>query len=356
MKSSIKKNKKSFLIMALLIFILFLFIKYPEIIGSGVKDGLTLLGTTLIPSLFPFMVVSSFISDNRLVETLIQKVDKFSKKLFKTSGNGVLAFFLGVLGGYPVGAKTIAENFRQKRISQNEAERLFYWCITPSFSFAVTAVGTFMLNSTSLGIIIYTSCILSSLTIGILCRFLSDNSYAEASQSYIPQDNVQLLVDSVKNGIDGMLGISGWVLLFSGFSEAVNSFNIPPDAKLFIQSVFEVTKGSETVVKNGLSLPVLSAVVGFSGFAVICQIITYGKQCNIAIKRLLVSRVLNAVFSCIYTYIICNIFSISTSVAVTLISGGAESIALYHSFPAAAILLIMCGVFILEVETPKKVC
>ncbi|MGN0526089.1 MAG: hypothetical protein ACI4IF_01515 [Acutalibacteraceae bacterium] len=356
MKNTVIKGKKILLTAALLTFVLFLFIKYPQAIGNGVKEGLTLLGTTLIPSLFPFMVVSSFISNNNTVEMLLQKTDSFSKRVFKTSGKGVLAFLLGILGGYPVGAKTIAENYKQNRITQNEAERLFYWCITPSFSFAVTAVGTFMLNSTALGVIVYISCILSSLTIAILCRFLSNDTYALSTQNHTSQDNAQLLVDSVKNGIDGMLGISGWVLLFSGFSGAVSSFNIPQEAKLFIQSVLEVTKGSEIIVKNSLSLPVLSAAVGFSGFAVICQITAYGKQCNISVKKLLVSRVLNAVFSSIYTYIICNIFSISTSVSVTLLNSSSGTISLYHSFPAAVILLIMCGVFILEVETPKKVC
>ena len=105
---------------------------------------------------------------------------KFFKKpfnfIFRTNAYGIVPLILGILGGYPIGAKTIAEFYKEEKLSQNDAERLLYWCINPSPAFAISAVGTFMLGNTTSGFILYCSCILASLTLGFFCRYLSNGN------------------------------------------------------------------------------------------------------------------------------------------------------------------------------------
>lgn len=326
---------------------------YPKDTSNGIKNGFQLLGNSLIPSLFPFMVLSSYISQSCISETLSKIFEKPFQYIFKTSGYGVVAFVLGLLGGYPIGAKTIAEFYKTEKISQNDAQRLLYWCINPSPAFAVTAVGTFMIGNTESGILLYTSCILASLTVGFLCRFLSNGEIINTKR--IRTDSKQnIFVKSVSGGSEAMFSVCGWVLTFSVFAALCDALNLPSSACNLIKSVAEVTTGCKNAVTSELSLPVFAAILSFGGFAVICQCAVYSSNCKTQIKFLICSRLLNASLSAIYCSFFLKIFPQCAEVSV-IIGTKTSSFTLYHSIGATVILFIMCALLILEVDNRKKV-
>ncbi len=326
---------------------------YPKDTADGIKTGLQLLGNSLIPSLFPFMVLSSYISQSNISEALNKIFKKSFQYIFKTSGFGIVAFVLGLLGGYPIGAKIISEFYKAKKISQNDAQRLLYWCINPSPAFAVTAVGTFMIGNTQSGILLYISCILASLTVGILCRFISNGEILCAKQNRT-ESKQNIFVKSVSGGSEAMFSVCGWVLTFSVFAALCDALNLPSSACTLIKSVAEVTTGCKNAVASGLSLPVIAAILGFGGFAVICQCAVYSSACKTQIKFLICSRLLNASLSAIYCSLFLKIFPQCAEVSV-VIGTKTSYFTLYHSIGATIILFVMCALLILEVDNRKKV-
>ena len=74
--------------------------------GDGVRNGLFLCGETVIPSLFPFMIISSWLDFNISITDNI--ADKICIKLFGIPSSLMLVFVIGLLSGYPMGAKIIA--------------------------------------------------------------------------------------------------------------------------------------------------------------------------------------------------------------------------------------------------------
>lgn len=329
-------------------------IVYPQNTADGIKNGLLLLGNNLIPALFPFMVLSSYISQSNIASIISRLFEKIFKVFFKTSGYGIIPFILGSLGGYPVGAKTVCEFYEEEKISQNDASRLLFWCINPSPAFLITAVGTFMLGSTPSGIILYFSCILASLTIGFFCRFLSSEeiSAVEARQAQA-QDGI--FVKSVSRGSEGMLAICGWVLTFCVLSSLCDALKLPYSVAYIIKSVGEVTTGCKNAASSGLSLPVIAGISGFGGFAVICQCASYSSLCKVKMKYLICSRLINAALSGIYCSALLSLFPQCENVSVVL-GTNAISFNLYQSTASAIILIIMCVLLILEVDNRKKVC
>ena len=191
---------------------------YPKEASDGIRAGLSIIGSDILPSLFPFMVVSSYVADNSFIQKLGALTDKFTKKVLRTNGFSVIAFLLGIMGGYPVGAKTVRDYYAAGKLTQNEAERLFYWCINPSPAFTITAVGLLMMGSIQTGGIIYLSCILASITIGFFCRFLNDDTVVNKIDFTVPEKSENSFVKSVSSGTEAMLGICGWVLIFSALS------------------------------------------------------------------------------------------------------------------------------------------
>ncbi len=329
-------------------------IVYPEDTANGIKNGLQLLANNLIPSLFPFMVLSSYISQSNFSEMLRKLFDKPFRCFFKTSGYAVLPFFLGIFGGYPIGAKTVAEFYKDEKISHNEAQRLLYWCINPGPAFTVTAVGTFMLGNTKSGLILYFSCILSALTVGFFCRFLSNEETYTVKQPPISSKQ-NIFVKSVSTGSEAMFSVCGWVLTFSVLTSLCEALKLPYTLSCIIKSAGEVTTGCNNAVSSGLALPVIAGILGFGGFAVICQCAVYSSDCKTEIKYLICSRLINAALSTIYCSLLLKLFPQCAHVSV-VIGTNTSSFTLYHSVTATVLLLVMCILLILEVDNRKKVC
>ncbi len=337
-----------------LIFSVFVLLIYPSQISNGIKRGIFLVTENVIPALFPFMVLSSYISKSHIIDPICKVLDKPSKKIFKISGKGIMCVLLGFCGGYPIGAKTACEYYKSGNVSQEEVQRLFIWCVNPSPAFIITSVGYLMLGSSGAGKIIYLSCVISSLFSGMVARFAGDEKYT-APNNVAAQGKENIFVESVSSAGKAMLCVCGWVLTFSAVSAGLEIFIKNRDLLTFMSSVFEVTTGCKTAVSEGLSLPLIAAIAGFGGFAVIFQIAPYLERCCVNIKHFICWRIFNSALSAVVCNFFINLYP-STLKAGASVTVGTASLNVSHSIFSAIILVITCVVLILEVDYKKKLC
>lgn len=327
---------------------------FPTEIANGVRDGLLLLGDSLIPALFPFMVLASYLADSPLFYLSAHILHKPSKRLFNVSGTGLITVILGMLGGYPIGAKLTSQLYENGYLSKSDTHRLLCWCINPSPSFVITAVGTFMLRNTKSGILLYCANILASFTIGLAVRFLvfkeRDNNPVT---KYIEQRNV--FISAVASASKAMLSICGWVLLFSAIAAGLECIIHYERVTLFIKTISEVTTGCRFAACDGFSLPVICAVTGFGGFAVIFQIAPYLEKCNFSLKQFICWRIINGALSAFYCSVFIKIFPDTVSTIYSFNAGEAVY-NISHSPVAAIILMLTCILLILEVDNKRKLC
>ena len=87
--------------------------------------GLTLCAKTVIPSLFPFMVISELLVSSGAGEALGRLFSRMMRRIFGISGAGASALFLGSMCGFPVGAKTAVSLYDRGVISRSECQHLF---------------------------------------------------------------------------------------------------------------------------------------------------------------------------------------------------------------------------------------
>lgn len=325
----------------------------PENASNGIKNGLTLLLSTVIPSLFPFLVLSSYIATSKSFGILSRIFSKVTVKLFRINADGFIPVLMGLLGGYPIGAKVTADLYKSNRLTQNEAERLMFFTVNSGPAFTITAVGLGMLGNYYSGLILYFSTVLTSLITGFMCRFLSDKKEIEA-QNIIKSEREFAFINSVSSGANAIINISAWVLTFSCITEIVGTLGLNDNLKLFLSSILEVTNGCK-ICSESMSLPVISAILGFGGFSVICQTSPYLKDCRVKMKDFIVSRILNSALSAFFTFQLLNLFP-KAQESVVIYSTKNTSIALSYTVTATIILLIMCVIFILQVDNRKKVC
>ena len=118
---------------------------YPQESMQAARDGLTLCGNVIIPSLFPFFVLSSLVVELGLAGYLGRMLEGVMRPLFNVSGVCASAFALGFVGGYPVGARTAIDLYQKGMCTRTEAERLLAFCNNSGPAFILGVVGAVFL-------------------------------------------------------------------------------------------------------------------------------------------------------------------------------------------------------------------
>lgn len=273
-------NIRVFMSIFMSLFIIILFFKNSQAAAIWVSEGLRLCVGRLIPSLFPFMVVSTLIVSSGLGDMLSGIFQKPFRALFGLGGESACAVILGWLCGFPVGAKCAGELYRDSRISLEEYERVLCICGTPSPAFLISTVGEAMLGSRQSGIWLYALSLLSALTVGIALHIFSRResapvnipaaSYATAHSASFAKNLTRAISDSA----GGMLCVCAFVVFFSAFLgalEASLSFLALSDtADCLLFSFFELTSGLSRISSSSLPLafPLCALAVGWSGVSV----------------------------------------------------------------------------------------
>lgn len=122
------------------IFILFLLL-YSKSNLSAAKSGLNLWANSVLPSLLPFFIATELLGYTNVVALCGKFLNKFMRPIFNVPGEGAFALLMGIISGYPVGAKIVANLKEQKLCTSIEAERLIAFTNNSGPLFIVGTVG-----------------------------------------------------------------------------------------------------------------------------------------------------------------------------------------------------------------------
>ena len=135
-------------IFTIFVFILILFcILFPETMINSTKNGISLWWKVILPSLFPFMILSNLITKTALPKIFGKLLNPIMQFVFKLPGISAIAVFLGMIGGYPVGAKVTADLRKNNTISKNTANKLITFTNNSGPLFITGAIGIGLYNN-----------------------------------------------------------------------------------------------------------------------------------------------------------------------------------------------------------------
>lgn len=332
----------------------FCLFRMPHVCTAGVKEGILLCGTTILPSLFPFMAVSGFLLETGSGMLSGKWVTLLTKRLFRLPGESASVILMSMVGGFPIGAKMTARLLESRRITQNQAMRMCLFCINAGPAFVISAVGYSVFKSMRAGVILYTSVCLAALLCGMLCSFFDDGTPIAASKVHTASQSSAgtALVNAVHGATNAMLNICAWVVLFTCIGTCVNHLPLPEAVKLLLHCVLEVTDGVQAAAGH-LPLPAIAAILSFSGLSVHCQILNDLQKCGVKLSHFLACRGICAALSCAFCAGLLRLFPCEVSVFAS--SGGLVGTVYSVSIPSFVALVGMSLLLILEVEPPKKV-
>ena len=306
--------KKYFFSFIFIIFLLFL-ILFSTTNLEATKSGLALWYNSVLPTLFPFFIAIELIFHTNIPYTLGKVFNNLNSKLFNVSGEASSAIILGLIGGTPIGAKTVCNLKKQQAISKIEAERLISFVNNTSPLFIIGTVSISLLGSKIAGYILLFSNILSAFLVGICFRFWKKNNldlnykeikFNSKNKPIKTSEFGEILNNSIKNSIASILQIGGFIVLFSIIISMLNNIFISNSALFnsFFYGIIEMTNGINYSLILENNLPVISFLLGFSGLSILFQVYSIISKENISIKPYLYGKILQGIFSAIITYLL----------------------------------------------------
>ena len=303
-QKTIQKQKSSiysivFALLSLTAFVIFL--NRSDVAIEYMKKGLGLCGAAVIPSLFPFMVISELVIQSPAVYNICKIFRRPMKLLFNVSEAGGCAFILGALCGFPIGAKTAISAYDSGRISKDELSRLLCFCNNPGSAFVISVVGISLFGSKQIGVIMYVCVILSSVTVGLLSKFLSSKKqFQKKDTSFLPPadiDAISIFTGAVSKSALSMLTVCAYVVFFSSLvgciGDILSSLSAPNILSTLIFGFFEISSGVKAAASTKsieAAIILASAFVAWSGISVHCQIITICAGRSMSFKAYFISK------------------------------------------------------------------
>lgn len=172
---------------------------------NGAAEGISLCLYTVIPSLFPFFVLSVLVN-SAMVGNQIRILRPLGKLCGIPAGSESL-LILGFVGGYPVGAQSIYQAYRNGQLSKTDARRMLGFCNNagPAFIFGMAAS---LFTSPWAPWMIWLVHIVSALLVGLILPKTQAGtcSLTPASPVTVPQ--------ALERSCRIMASVCGWVVIF----------------------------------------------------------------------------------------------------------------------------------------------
>lgn len=250
-------------------------------------------------------------------------------------GEGSFALVMGIISGYPVGAK-IAASFRNDNVcSKEECERLLSFTNNSGPLFIIGTVGITMYNSINIGIILFVAHLLASLCVGFIFRFWKynkdSNNFKTLAKHNFTNNNIsiknlgEVISQSISSSISTIFMIGGFIILFSCLISILNASGLvnivaqtlTPLFKTlnidtsFINGIFtgffEITNGinliSSVYSSNFINVVITAFLLGFGGISVMLQVLSIISKTDLSPKPYIFGKILHGILASVFTLI-----------------------------------------------------
>lgn len=329
MRIFIFRLKKMIIPTCICIFTVFL-IMFSSTNLIAAKNGLILWAMSVVPSLLPFFIATELLSYTSVVSFLGKFLNKFMRPIFNVPGEGSFALIMGIISGYPIGAKIVCNLKEQGICTNEECERLLAFTNNSGPLFIIGTVGISLFSSSSIGIKLFIVHVLSCFLVGFIFRWWKYNKRPStlvckrsSHEDILCFNNLgAILSNSIQNSIKLVLTIGGFIVLFSVIVSILNSSKILNGCCMFlnpflymlkipvnyspsiITGFIEVTNGVNlaAIDSSPLSVIICSFLLGFGGISILLQVLSITSQAKISIKPYILGKILQACLSALLMY------------------------------------------------------
>ncbi len=301
---------------------------FSKAVSLGVKNGIEISLTLAIPSLFCFMVICDILYKSGLINALIAPIRKILCKFYNLDKNSLGVVVLSQIGGFPVGAKLIADLVKSKKLDLKSAENMLCYCVNCGPAFLVSAVGVSLFGSIKLGLVIFACELFASCACGFIVRgCMKQQNLTMQEQS--KKDYASIVVTSTASCVRAMAMICAFIILFCALTQVLENCGLYPllqkiikseqgynAVKIFISGILEVTNGCFVLSSASFYQKLILSVLftSFGGICVHMQIMSIVAPCGIKLKKFYLMRIIYCAISTLSAFICTKFIDIPQTV------------------------------------------
>lgn len=268
---------------------------FPDVSAAAAREGVTLCLQTVLPSLFPFFVLSSLLVQSDVPRLLSRAMAGVMYPLFGVSGAGASALILGLLGGYPVGARTVAELYGRGEIAREEAEQLLAFCNNSGPGFFLGVCGTAVFGSARAGMYLYLIHVGAALVTGVLLRRdLGLPRRKAVSRQRAPFD----LAAAVQGSFAAVGSVSAFVIFFMVLLRLLSLVPalaaLPPLPRAALFGFVEMTNGVNALPATRTGFVLCAAIMNWGGLSVQTQTCAMLAGSALSARRCVIGKAVQA--------------------------------------------------------------
>lgn len=231
-------------------------------------EALILCAGTVIPALFPFMAVTGMLVSLGFGQWLAPELAGIMA-LFRLPGCAGSALLLGLVGGYPIGARTAAELYAAGDLTKDEAERLLTFCNNSNPVFLISVLGGGVFHSARAGLWLWLVHVLSALLTGLFFRGRGGGRRVPAGHTFQTVSFTGCFTAAVKDAAFGMLSVCAFVTLFYVLVSPLRQ--LPGLSAALTVGVAELFSLTPLLHCDRISFVLASGCAGWGGLSVLCQ-------------------------------------------------------------------------------------
>ena len=232
---------------------------------ESAKEGIDLCLRTVIPSLFPFFVLSAILNSCLLGNT-IPFLHPIGRLCHVPSG-GESLLLLGYMTGYPVGAQLITQAYKEKSLTASTARRLLGFCNNagPAFIFGMLSP---IFTEKHVPWLLWGIHIASGLIVGSVLPF-DDNS-----NCVIKEAQPISIGKALQRALRSIATVCSWVVLFRillGYFNQWFLWRFPLPVQVVFSGILELANGCVALNKlssAGQKFIIASGILAFGGVCV----------------------------------------------------------------------------------------
>ena len=262
--SSVRRNLKNILLVCGVFFLLGFLLMHPAESLVCAKAGMTLWLNTLIPTLLPFIILTGILTRIDNIQKILSPLESYFRVLLGVSSWGGYVFLLGMLCGYPLGAKLASDLYESDKISKKEAVYLSTFCNNPSPAFVITYLGKLCLKDVVPAYFILISLFSANLICMLFFRYavyknqiLTSAQYTDTRNekevmSTVPAGNI--VNTSIMNGFETITRLGGYILIFSLVFTCIRHYwPFSEQTSILFTSPIELTTGLQQIAHSRYS-------------------------------------------------------------------------------------------------------
>ena len=273
---------------------------YPAEALKAAREGLNLWLNVMIPTLLPFLILTGILVQTGLISRLLASFKKPWKIIFGSSPAGAYAVLVGMLCGYPMGAKTASDLYENGQITKKEAEYLLTFVNQPSPVFVRTYLCQICLNDRV------------PFSKMMLILFASEWMTAQFFRFTPATSSSEAFVDvSIMNGFETITRLGGYILMFAILSACISRCYIPHNVPGYLLTgMLELTTGLyrlQPLILPDITKSILAVFLTASGgFCIAAQTRSLVTK-ELSVRSYIVAKLLNGVIAVILILLVAKI-------------------------------------------------